>query len=386
MLKLFKSSSLYGAFANQLYDADVGLSQLPFSAQRQYLLNQGFCFGDSWKHYLEQTGDYQVSEHLSSVEPLQRRWASEQGISVSDEGWQLEVLFAQLCKAKPDIWFSHALVPSSFRLKVRERIPSIRLVIGYDGHWAHDPSIYQGCDLMLTCVQETAAFYRAKGFSSFYWPHGFDERILTRFSTQSRDVKCAFAGSVLLAGSMKHIQRLSFLAEISKSCELFPAVYISPSNHVGFFRACCSNVKSGAVIEGLRLLRNYSRWRYMVSIAKRPVYGLDMFKLLGSSKIAVNLHGDVVTTAANKRLFETTGVGACLVTDWHPNISEFFEPEEEVVTYRSVEECKQKILMLQKDANRMQIIAAAGQKRCLRDHSSRSRLDLIDALIKTTLA
>ena len=42
------------------------------------------------------------------------------------------------------------------------------------------------------------------------------------------------------------------------------------------------------------------------------------------------------------RLFEATGSGACLVTDWKENLGELFEPDVEVVTYRSVAECVKK--------------------------------------------
>ena len=41
--------------------------------------------------------------------------------------------------------------------------------------------------------------------------------------------------------------------------------------------------------------------------------------------------------ANNMRLYEATGVGALLVTDWKENLGEMFEPGKEVVAYRSPE-------------------------------------------------
>ena len=39
------------------------------------------------------------------------------------------------------------------------------------------------------------------------------------------------------------------------------------------------------------------------------------------------------------RLFEATGVGTLLVTDWKKNLHEMFEPGKEVIVYHSPEEC-----------------------------------------------
>ena len=71
-------------------------------------------------------------------------------------------------------------------------------------------------------------------------------------------------------------------------------------------------------------------------IAKPPVYGLDMFKAISRSKIGFNMHGEVAGDyAANVRLFEITGVGSCMVTDWKKNLNEIFEIDKEAVAFRN---------------------------------------------------
>jgi spore maturation protein CgeB len=50
-----------------------------------------------------------------------------------------------------------------------------------------------------------------------------------------------------------------------------------------------------------------------------------------------------------------------------------FEPEKEVVTFRSVEECADKIRFYLANEAARRRIAAAGQARCLRDHSYEQR-------------
>jgi len=55
-----------------------------------------------------------------------------------------------------------------------------------------------------------------------------------------------------------------------------------------------------------------------------------MYKALSRAKIGFNIHADIASDyAANMRMFEVTGVGSCLITDWKPNLHELFEDGEE---------------------------------------------------------
>src|SRR5262249_9046480 len=77
----------------------------------------------------------------------------------------------------------------------------------------------------------------------------------------------------------------------------------------------------------------------------RPaVYGLEMFRTLRDAEVTLNIHADTSPRyASNMRLFEATGVGSCLLTDSRENLGELFDPETEIVTYRSAGECLEKI-------------------------------------------
>jgi spore maturation protein CgeB len=77
--------------------------------------------------------------------------------------------------------------------------------------------------------------------------------------------------------------------------------------------------------------------------------------------------------AGNIRMFEATGVGTLLVTETASNLSQIFEPDQEVVTYRSKEEAVEKIRYCLAHENERRSIASAGQRRTLRDHNSRVR-------------
>ncbi len=114
-----------------------------------------------------------------------------------------------------------------------------------------------------------------------------------------------------------------------------------------------------------------------------PVWGIEMFQALRDSKIVLNFHADSSPThASNFRMFESTGVGSCLLTDWKDNLPELFDPEREVVTYRSLEECVEKLRWLLQNEQDRARIASAGRARCLRDHTFEKRAPLLDEIIR----
>ncbi len=111
-----------------------------------------------------------------------------------------------------------------------------------------------------------------------------------------------------------------------------------------------------------------------------------MFRHLQRSKVSLNTHIDLSSShASNKRLYEATGVGTCLVTDWRPNLPTLFEPDSEIVSYRSVDESVEKLNYLMEHEKHRRAIASAGQQRTLRDHTFDSRAGQIDTLICSAL-
>jgi spore maturation protein CgeB len=114
-----------------------------------------------------------------------------------------------------------------------------------------------------------------------------------------------------------------------------------------------------------------------------PVIALEYFQLLAKSKINLNNHIDCAEEyAGNIRLFEATGMGACLLTDWKINLPEMFETDVEIVTYRSAEECAEKVNYLLEHPQELASIAAAGQRRTLRDHTYVNRAEQLDGILK----
>ena len=86
--------------------------------------------------------------------------------------------------------------------------------------------------------------------------------------------------------------------------------------------------------------------------------------------------------AGNARLFEATGVGTLLVTDWKKNLHEMFEPGKEVVAYRAADECVEMVQYYLEHDKEREAIARAGQQRTLRDHTYYQRMQQLTDIVQ----
>jgi spore maturation protein CgeB len=111
-----------------------------------------------------------------------------------------------------------------------------------------------------------------------------------------------------------------------------------------------------------------------------------MYRTLHRSRVTYNSHGDFAPhSASNRRLFESTGVASCLLTDHKSNISTLFEPDREVVTFTGTEDCIEKAKWLLAHPREAGEIAGAGQRRTLAEHTYARRAVELDAILTTAL-
>ncbi|QYF87843.1 glycosyltransferase [Brevundimonas sp. PAMC22021] len=83
------------------------------------------------------------------------------------------------------------------------------------------------------------------------------------------------------------------------------------------------------------------------------------------------------------RVFEATGAGACLITDWWEGIEQFLEPDVEVLVARDGAEVAEHLKRLTPE--RARAIGEAARQRVLRDHTYAQRAEEADALFRALL-
>ena len=215
------------------------------------------------------------------------------------------------------------------------------------------------------------------GYKSYLVYHGFDKEILNRIGAKSIEPnhEFVFSGS-LLTGSGYHSSRIELIEKILDA-DLNISLYSNLEKkykiaakqtlfHISEFlrkSGISKYIKSTAMMNyGGNPIKGYSPLLLMRS--HKPVYGLEMYKLLYNSKIVLNFHiGVTGNYGGNMRLFEATGTGSCLLTDNKANLDQLFEPGKEIIVYEDAEDCIKKAKwLLENDSERIKI-AEAGQKK-----------------------
>ena len=104
------------------------------------------------------------------------------------------------------------------------------------------------------------------------------------------------------------------------------------------------------------------------------VWGADMYQVLRRSRITLNSHIDMAgSEAGNMRLFEATGVGTFLLSDFKDNLDTLFAPDREVAVWRSIDDCLAGIGRYLGDEAACTAIARAGHERTMAQHTYRRR-------------
>ena len=383
-MRLLKIGVYYPNYLEQFYARRPGLAETPYASQHAALV--GDCFGSSdfWTRELSRLG-YETCDLIINAEPLQKAWAAERGLEFDGGGWLFDITEAQVRDFRPDVLIvaDYSTVTAAFLRRLREVCPSVRLVLGWCGAPYGDGAVFGEWDVVLSCVPELVAHFRGAGHRARHVNHAFEPRVLEKLGAQA-DAPAAdfvFVGS-LVKSERFHLGREKLLTRLVKETGLQIWSEVGPPPPSRLRRA--ARLLRGGVA------KSQAQSSVDARIARRalpPLFGLDMFRQLRAGRVALNTHIDISThSASNMRLFEGTGVGACLLTDWKENLPELFEPDAEVVAYRDADECVEKVKFLLSHESRRREIAAAGQRRTLRDHTFASRAAVIDAVIRAELS
>jgi hypothetical protein len=365
-IRLFKAGEIYPRYMDYFYKNEPDAVNLPYKEHYAKIMADSFYWADFWKSNLEKTGIFIVEESLPNNQILQKSWAKEHGVSYSDENWFYEILDSQIDEFKPDILFTNEFqIKPEYKSEIKKKHPSIKIVIGWDGILRNDKNLFQGCDIVLSCVQDSVDYYYANGFTGYYFIFGFEPEILNRIKIREPLYDSTFVGSLYSWG---HTQRLRLMAEISRKVPFkIWASSFAPSDKKGYLMEQLSRIRRGK----FRDLSDVARIR---KINQGEAFGLKMYQILADSKITINSHIDFAgKKAANIRLFEATGVGTCLLTDWKENLKDFFEIDKEIVAFKTIDECIEKVKYLLENDSERRTIAKAGQERTLRDYNLEKR-------------
>lgn len=408
-MRLLKLGTYHPAYLRDFYETRTTLAAREFSLQHRELTDDCFGSSDFWTQALNKL-DYETAEIIANAEPMQKRWARENDLSFDNENRMFEIAAAQIKNFRPETLLvaDYSTFTAAFLRNIKRECPSIRLVLGWCGAPYNDSSVFGEWDVALSCIPELVTDFRNKGHRSFHINHAFAPRILDKLDLNSQPtVDFAFVGSIIKQ-SRFHIERERILLELVKRTDLQIWSELKRASHKqkrkAFVRRKAGEVAAAVdnsgvprrLLNALPLIEKAKNWNLSSAeyvderIARRahsPVFGVKMFQKLRDSRVALNTHIDVSpASASNMRLFEATGVGSCLLTDWKENLADLFEPDREVLTYKTAEECIEKVKYILEHEPERRAIAAAGQKRALREHNFDNRARQIDEIIREYFA
>lgn len=367
--KLLKISSFYPEYLIRLYEKDPQLKEMPYSVQYQKMMEQGIGWADYWKTNLEKTGLFDVELIIINNEFAQKRWATENNVTYRENCWIQDIIMAQTCLFSPTILFAndYVFVNSDLLTSIKAQTPSIKKTIGWDGIGLCDSKRFKACDMMISCGQHFADYYSANGFQSFLLQFAFEQSLLSKIDTETKKYDVSFVGSLTLRNNGHH-GRLKVLGAVAKEVNIAMWLASFTESKPYLVKNILRKAKAGLWGDIADIIRLWKQNR-------GTLFGLDMYQALAHSKITLNSHIDsALNYGGNVRLWEATGVGTCLVTDWKENMSDLFVPDEEVVVYKTPEECLDKVKYLLQNPSKREAIAKAGQKRTLTEYTYEKRI------------
>ncbi len=120
----------------------------------------------------------------------------------------------------------------------------------------------------------------------------------------------------------------------------------------------------------------YGKWkrknRFNLALMKhvkgKGIWGTELVNLYNTSKIVLNVSGwdPSQYSGLNLRVFDVPATGAFLVTDYSPELEEYYRIGEEIVCFDSTEELADKLVYFLKNVSEREAVALKGYQRALR--------------------
>ncbi len=321
--------------------------------------------------------------HNSFISPysdtiLQRLWAKEHGITSES---MLEILVEQVKHSKPDVF-----VFNGGTRDYKSIFPAIRSLVPRIVTWlSSKPPVgmdLSNVDLMVTDNELIINACKKKKTPVAYMLSsvpGHQGQRLKPFLDRQFDA--CFVGS-FTHQFRKRINTLVAIHDAGINIQIHGqglAEHFTPAIPVGLvLKRYLPDFYS--ILYNAGILPIYSPLR---KIVKKPVFGTQMFELVGESRAVINCHADFdIDRAPNMRVFETMISGSLLICDRHTEVERIFKRNEHFVTYDNIEDLPRLMQEINLEPERFASIAQAGRNEILSKHSVEKRFTEIADLLE----
>ncbi len=360
-MKILIIDPYYSDFLNSFYLKNPKLKNKNYYEQKQAIFDKCFGTADFYSTNLIKLG-HQAEDIISNCETLQKQWAKEHNLKFSNgflnklfgSSWEEKILEEQIKEFKPDVIYCQSVYSpgANFLKKIKKYI---KLTVAQAAcKLPADKKCFEPYDLIISSLPNIVARMKEYGKNSEYLPLAFEATILNKLKKINTPYDVTHIGGY---GAI-HNERNKILEKVADKIK------------IDFWGYGIDNLDENSPI-----LKNYHG----------EAWGLDMYNILYNSKITLTAHIKKVAKnyANNMTLYESTGTGTMLITDYKDNLGELFEIGKEIETYKTKEELLEKVNYYLAHEDERKKIAEAGQKRTIKDHTYEIRMkELIDILNK----
>lgn len=295
-MRLFQNSGISAAYKKRLKSLARG--QTTFDGRLRVFLDDRY--GAS--HFLQPVlgGDKSAFFTNGDDLELQRAWALEHGLRRSADSQS--ILLAQIEEHRTEVFYN--LDPMRFGSDFVRKLPAcVKAKIC----WRAAPSPgadFAAYDLVLCNFPSIIDSWRSQGLRAEYFAPAHDWRMDDFVDQGERPIDVVFVGSY----TRHHTHRARVLEAVVGLADRYKIVFCLDRSRL----TRLAETRLGIV----PLLSVYRRPELIRRISADPVFGIDLYKLLASSKIVLNGAIDMAgEDRGNMRCFESMGCGALLISD-----------------------------------------------------------------------
>lgn len=348
------------------------------------------------------------------IEWLQKKWAQENNVNYDDKKWFIDIADKQIETYKPDVLFfqQNAMFPREYLASLKKRFPFLRKIVTHFAFLGDNgDQIYS--DILLVGTPGLVRRYKEKGLNPRLFYHYFDESIATKIPGKLEDKKypISFIGTSGYGHGIGHSDRYWLLRRMASDFPLMMWLWEPDPirrNLKSKFRDHLANILSFLPKKNLKVIGKNKLSNLLGDAIKKkneretglrvpdkrllelfpfkcqePIVGIEYYEKMSQSLISFHKHANNWVSVKDQpkddigaiRLFEATGVGSCLITDYGQNLKDLFDLDSEVVVYRNDDEAYEKIKYLLENPKEAEEIAERGMKRTLKDHTATARFE-----------
>jgi Glycosyl transferases group 1 len=317
-------------------------------------------------HFLKPVIDKEAASFLAcgNDDRTQRLWARENGLPAKSS--LEDILLTQIEHHRTEILYNLDPVrfPSSF---VRTLPGCVRKTLC----WRAAPSgqadltAYGAVLGNFPLILES---WRKKGCRAEWFAPAIDP-VMNAYGHGERPIDVLFVGGY----SRHHSARAKILDRVARLAHDLQVVYCLDASRLTKI--------AESYIGRLLPLQKHRRPQAIAKIARSPVFGRQLYELIGQSKIVLNGAIDMAgPDRGNMRCFEAVGCGALLLSD-EGNYPEGLRNEETMLTYVSDESCVKQIERCLNSWDNVERIAKEGRRLIGCTYSKDRQWSLFQAIV-----